>query len=72
MATHRKVKGIAFDLYGTLVDVGAIADACKEVAPGPGAFTAQWRTKQVEYTFLWTPSSSTSHRQRCINWRQAG
>ncbi len=48
----RRVKGIAFDMYGTVVDVGALALACKEVAPGPGAFTDQWRAKQLEYTFL--------------------
>jgi len=48
----RRVKGIAFDMYGTVVDVGAVALACKEVAPDPGAFTAQWRAKQLEYTFL--------------------
>ena len=31
MATNRRVKGIAFDMYGTLVDVGAVAEACKEI-----------------------------------------
>jgi 2-haloacid dehalogenase len=48
------VKGIAFDMYGTVVDVGAVAEACKEVAPDPVAFNAQWRAKQLEYTFLRT------------------
>lgn len=48
------VGGIAFDMYGTLVDVGAMAQVCKEVAPDPVAFSAQWRTKQLEYTFLRT------------------
>jgi len=51
MATLR-VKGIAFDMYGTVVDVGAVAEACKEVAPDAAAFNAQWRAKQLEYTFL--------------------
>jgi len=46
------VKGIAFDMYGTVVDVGAVADACKGIAPDPAAFAALWRTKQLEYTFL--------------------
>ncbi|MFQ5684786.1 MAG: haloacid dehalogenase type II [Candidatus Binatia bacterium] len=53
MATLR-VKGIAFDMYGTVVDVGAVAEACREVAPDPVAFNSQWRTKQLEYTFLRT------------------
>lgn len=47
-----RVKGIAFDMYGTVVDVGAIAEACKAVAPDPVAFNTQWRAKQLEYTFL--------------------
>jgi 2-haloacid dehalogenase len=47
-----RVKGIAFDMYGTLVDVGAVAEACNEIAPDPVAFTTQWRAKQLEYTFL--------------------
>ncbi len=46
------VKGIVFDMYGTVVDVGAVAAVCKEVAPDPVAFNSQWRAKQLEYTFL--------------------
>ena len=46
------VKGIVFDMYGTLVDVGAVAVACHEVASDPVAFNTQWRAKQLEYTFL--------------------
>ncbi|MFQ5846744.1 MAG: haloacid dehalogenase type II [Candidatus Methylomirabilales bacterium] len=49
-----QVKGIAFDMYGTVVDVGAVAEACKAVAPDPVAFNTQWRSKQLEYTFLRT------------------
>ena len=48
------VKGIVFDMYGTLVDVGAVAEACKQVAPEPVAFNTQWRAKQLEYSFLRT------------------
>ena len=47
-----RVKGVAFDMYGTVVDVGAVAEACKAVAPDPLAFNMQWRAKQLEYTFL--------------------
>jgi 2-haloacid dehalogenase len=46
------VKEIVFDMYGTVVDVGAVAAACKEVAPDPIAFNTHWRAKQLEYTFL--------------------
>ena len=46
------VRGIVFDMYGTVVDVGAVAAVCKEVASDPVAFNAHWRAKQLEYTFL--------------------
>lgn len=52
--TRLLVKGIIFDMYGTVVDVGVVAEACKEVAPDPIAFNSQWRAKQLEYTFLRT------------------
>ncbi len=50
--TEPKVRGVAFDMYGTVVDVGAVAEACKAVASDPVAFNNQWRAKQLEYTFL--------------------
>jgi 2-haloacid dehalogenase len=46
------VKGIVFDMYGTVVDVGAVAAACTAVVPDPIAFNTHWRAKQLEYTFL--------------------
>jgi len=49
-----RIKGVVFDMYGTLVDVGAVAEAWKEMAPEPVAFNTQWRAKQLEYTFLRT------------------
>jgi 2-haloacid dehalogenase len=55
------VKGIIFDMYGTVVDVGAVAEACKEVAPDPIAFNSQWRAKQLEYTFLRTLMEKYRH-----------
>jgi len=39
-------------MYGTVVDVGAVAEACRAIAPDPVAFNAQWRAKQLEYSFL--------------------
>ena len=59
--TRLLVKGIAFDMYGTVVDVGAVAEACKEVAPDPVAFNTQWRAKQLEYTFLRTLMEKYRH-----------
>lgn len=49
---HGAVRGIAFDLYGTLIDVNGVQEACGAVAQDPAAFTSLWRAKQLEYTFL--------------------
>lgn len=46
-----KVKVVAFDFYGTLADLEAVAAACTEIVPHPQAFVATWRSKQLEYTF---------------------
>ena len=59
--TKLRVKGITFDMYGTVVDVGAVAQVCKDVAPDPIAFNAQWRAKQLEYTFLRTLMGKYRH-----------
>ena len=45
---------IVFDMYGTLVDVAGVAVVSREIVPEPEAFTALWRSKQLEYTFLRT------------------
>ena len=54
-----RIKGVVFDVYGTLVDVGAVAEACKQVASEPVAFNTQWRAKQLEYSF---PRADPSRR----------
>jgi 2-haloacid dehalogenase len=49
----KSIKGIVFDLYGTLYDVYGVARACGEVYPGRGEEIARlWRQKQLEYTWL--------------------
>lgn len=54
--TRLRVKGIAFDMYGTVVDVGGVIDVWKQVAPDPTAFVIQWRSKQLEGSKIDTPS----------------
>ncbi len=53
MTNLRRVKACVFDAYGTLFDVHAPAAAlaAKLGESGP-AISAQWRTKQLEYTWL--------------------
>ncbi len=43
---------LGFDVYGTLIDTRAIAEALREHAGEHApAFAAYWRTKQLEYAF---------------------
>lgn len=49
----RNIKGVVFDLYGTLYDVHSVAEQCEALVPGRGAeISALWRQKQLEYTWL--------------------
>ena len=44
---------IAFDVYGTLVDVHSVTDVCERHYPGHGAELSRlWRQKQLEYSWL--------------------
>lgn len=45
-----KIKGVLFDLYGTLFDVHSVVERCDELFPGHGIeISALWRQKQLEY-----------------------
>lgn len=47
------IKGILFDLYGTLYDVHSVVERCEELFPGRGGeISALWRQKQLEYMWL--------------------
>ncbi len=43
---------LVFDAYGTLFDIGSVAEACAGVAPEPQVLVALWRAKQLEYSLL--------------------
>jgi 2-haloacid dehalogenase len=47
-----QVKGLLFDAYGTLFDVHSVVEAGRAVTTDPGALSALWRQKQLEYTWL--------------------
>ncbi|MDE9450374.1 haloacid dehalogenase type II [Aliiroseovarius sp. Z3] len=48
-----KFKAIAFDAYGTLLDVYSVGALAETMFPGKGAAIAlTWRDKQIEYTRL--------------------
>ena len=43
---------LAFDIYGTIIDTSGIAAQLERIIGGQArAFTALWRTKQLEYSF---------------------
>ncbi len=47
------IKALAFDAYGTIFDVHSVIALCDQLFPGRGqALSQQWRTKQLEYTWL--------------------
>jgi 2-haloacid dehalogenase len=47
------IKGVVFDLYGTLFDVHSMAARCDAYFPGRGhELSVLWRQKQLEYTWL--------------------
>ncbi len=47
------IKACVFDAYGTLFDVhSAVNSLAEKVGPSHAALSAQWRTKQLEYTWL--------------------
>ncbi len=53
MTKNQPVKACVFDAYGTLFDVHAPAAALASGLGGHGsAISAQWRAKQLEYTWL--------------------
>lgn len=50
---QRRIQAVAFDAYGTLLDVQSVIARCNHMFPGQGAELSKlWRTKQLEYTWL--------------------
>lgn len=48
-----KIRAIAFDAYGTLLDVFSVGTLAETMFPGKGAAIATtWRDKQIDYTRL--------------------
>ena len=55
MIGNTRIKGLAFDAYGTLFDVFSVTSLCEELFPGSGgALATMWRAKQLQYSLLRT------------------
>jgi 2-haloacid dehalogenase len=60
------IKGIVFDLYGTLFDVHSVAARCEAFHPGHGLEVSMlWRQKQLEYTWLRSLMGRFADFERC-------
>jgi 2-haloacid dehalogenase len=46
------IDAVAFDLYGTLLEVGSVGRAAAEVTDDAAALVDLWRQKQLEYSWL--------------------
>jgi 2-haloacid dehalogenase len=49
-----RIDAVAFDLYGTLLEVASVGRAAADVTDDPAALVDLWRQKQLEYTWLRT------------------
>jgi 2-haloacid dehalogenase len=47
-----KLDAVFFDAYGTLFDLSGVATACAAISPRPDVFVAEWRRRQLEYSWL--------------------
>ncbi|HEX7346739.1 MAG TPA: haloacid dehalogenase type II [Candidatus Limnocylindrales bacterium] len=55
MTADRRVDAVFFDLFGTLLSLARLGDACDRLAPGRGQEIAtRWRARQLEATWLRT------------------
>ena len=55
MTAVRPVDAVFFDLFGTLLSLAPLNDACDRLLPGHGAEIAtRWRTRQLEASWLHT------------------
>jgi 2-haloacid dehalogenase len=51
------IRAVLFDAYGTLFDVYSVSTLAEQLFPGKGdALAVLWRTKQIDYTRLYTLS----------------
>lgn len=55
MTAARAVDAVFFDLFGTLLSLAPLDDACDRLLPGHGAeLAARWRARQLEASWLRT------------------
>lgn len=69
---REKVKVLVFDAYGTLLDVhAAMAAHAEKLPPDWERISAEWRAKQMEYTWVRTLTGDGQHRDFWTLTREA-
>ena len=69
---------IAFDIYGTLLDVSSLTRPLSRYTDRPSEFLAMWRAKQLEYAFMYAamgkyePFSMITRRALAYTARRLG
>jgi 2-haloacid dehalogenase len=52
LADGSAIEAVVFDAYGTLFDLTSLTTACRDLVSEAAAFVAQWRAKQLKYSWL--------------------
>lgn len=59
----REIEAVVFDAYGTLLDVhSAVARHADRLGEVAETFSAEWRTKQLEYSWVRSLTGPSKHR----------
>jgi 2-haloacid dehalogenase len=59
----REIEAVVFDAYGTLLDVhSAVGRHAARLGPQAAAFSAEWRVKQLEYSWVRSLTGPAHHR----------
>lgn len=60
---ERTIEAVVFDAYGTLLDVhSAVLRHAERVGPDAVAFSAEWRVKQLEYSWVRSLTGPAHHQ----------
>lgn len=59
----RLIEAVVFDAYGTLLDVhSAVSRHAARIGPEAAAFSAEWRVKQLEYSWVRSLTGPSHHQ----------
>lgn len=68
----REIEAVVFDAYGTLLDVhSAVARHATRIGPRADAFSAEWRVKQLEYSWVRSLTGPAHHQDFWACTREA-